>query len=1172
MTAVTAWLGEHGLSQYAAVFADQAVDMAVLPDLNDLDLQKLGVPLGHRKRMLRAIAALRTAPADQPARCAAAFQRSEAERRQLTVLFCDLVGSTALAAKLDPEDLSGVIRKFQHTCASVIASFDGNLAKFMGDGILAYFGYPRAHEDDAGRAVRAGLDLVAKVGQLLLPCGEPLQVRVGIATGLVIVGEKIGEGASQEQAAIGETPNLAARLQSVASPNAVVIGASTRRLLGNMFACEDLGTHSLKGMPDSVQAWRVTGERVVECRFDATHAGRLTNFVGREQEVQQLMGLWARVRGGEGQVALLCGEAGIGKSRTSMTLQNRIARQSHAVIRNQCSPYHHNSPLYPLIRQLEHAAGFRPTDAPEIKVTKLEALLAQAGEGTLADMGLFLSLLSLPHSPRYPELQLTPQRQKELTIEALARQLVGLARSRPVLCIIEDVHWADPTTLELITRGIELIKDAPVLMVVTFRPEFAPPWLDLPHVTMLQLGRLDREQAGTMVFDVSGGKMLPDEIFEQILSKTDGVPLFVEELTKTVLELGLLYDTGDRYVIAGTPPALSIPATLHDSLMARLDRLARVKEIAQIGSAIGREFSYRLLAAVASEPESQVEEALSQLISAALISARGEPPDCIYTFKHALVQDAAYGSLLRARRQQLHGRIADVLKEQFPRTVATQPELMAHHLAQAGRTDQAIEYLRIAGQHAIQRSANAEAIGHLKRALDLLQSLPARPENSRVALGLEVMLGQAMIAGRGYAARETREVLLRAKTHINPSTDPAQIFSVLYGIFACYYVGGELEMQRAAAAEFLAEAERIGDRGAICLSHRTLGTTYVQLGEFAAGRRHLERARELYDPERHADLRYQYGQDIGAAAACYLCWALWHLGYVDQAAKLSAEAMEHADAVSHPHTLVYTICHARGMLDIFRRQPEETRSYARLVVSLCAEHGFPFWGAGGRILDGWASISRGRVYEGLMELRQGLTAWRHHTGARLWLPIFLALQAEGYAKAGESDKALRLIDEALTVSDETGERWALAEVLRMKAALLLAVAGADAGEIEALLMQSLETARRQGARCWELRSACDLARLWHDHGRSADALSLVSSSYKQFSEGFDTAELQDARTLMDSLRQAIRSKESWRSEQRCIVAANMAGSTVVDFDGAVAGGTGWARRLSFSEAARRTSR
>jgi class 3 adenylate cyclase/predicted ATPase len=1117
MNVVTTWLGELGLSQYATVFAENAIDISVLPDLTEADLEKMGVLLGHRKRMLRAIAVLRATPAVEAPPTAATQPHSEAERRQLTVLFCDLVDSTGLAAKLDPEDLSGVILKFQHTCASVISMLDGNIAKFMGDGILAYFGYPQAHEDDAERAVRAGLDLVAKIGQLLLPTGEPLQVRIGIATGLVIVGETIGEGASREQAAIGETPNLAARLQSIASPNTVVVAASTRRLLGGIFACEDLGAHNLKGLSERIRAWRVTGERAVESRFDARHSGRLTQFVGRRQEIQRLMDLWTRARNGDGQVALLCGEAGIGKSRTTKMLQDRIGRQPHITIQYQCSPYHSNSPFYPIVCQLEHAAGFDPGDTAEAKIEKLEGLLSQAGEETLADVSLFVSLLSLPKSERFPELNLTPQRQKDLTIDALVRQLLGLTRSRPVLCIFEDVHWIDPTTLELLTRGIESTRNAPILFVITFRPEFSPPWQDQPHVTTLQLNRLGREQAGAMIFDVTGGKVLPDEIFEQILSKTDGVPLFVEELTKTVLELREIQEAGDRYVVVGGLPALAIPATLHDSLMARLDRLAQIKDIAQIGAAIGREFSYRLLAAIAPLPDAELQEALAQLTAAELIFAHGEPPDCVYSFKHALVQDSAYESLLRTKRQQLHSRIADVLKEQFPATVETQPELMAHHLAQAGLIQPAIDYLRIAGQRAIERSANAEAIGHLKRALELLQTLPAGPERTREALGLEVMLGQAMIAGRGYAAPETKDVLLTAKTHIDETTDPAQTFSVLYGIWACYYVGGEVAMQRAAAADFLAEAERVGDTGALCLSHRTLGTTYVTMGEFAAGREHLERARALYDPERHAGLRYQYGQDIGATADSYLCWALWHLGYVDQASEVAAEAMKRADAVSHPFTLVYTICHARGMMDIFRRQPANTRSYARLVISLCIEHGFPFWGAGGRILDGWAATCQGRVDEGLKELRAGLGGWRQ-TGARLWLPIFLALQAEAYAKAGYSDKALDVVDEALTISDETGERWAIAEVLRIKARLLLAVGGADANKIETVLGKSLQIARQQGAVCWELRTACDLARLLHSQGRSVEAIDLLQSSYAQFSEGFETADLRDARALMATLQ------------------------------------------------------
>jgi predicted ATPase len=726
-------------------------------------------------------------------------------------------------------------------------------------------------------------------------------------------------------------------------------------------------------------------------------------------------------------------------------------------------------------------------------------------------------LLSIPTGGRYPALDLTPPQQKDLTIGALIRQLLGLARTQPVLFVVEDVHWIDPTTLDLINRSIEAVDTGPVHFVITFRPEFFPPWLDQSHVTMLRLDRLARDHARAMIVNVTGGKELPAEVYEQIISKTDGVPLFVEELTKAVLESGLLQDAGDRYVTVGPLPPPAIPTTLHDSLMARLDRLGPIKEIAQVSAALGREFSYRLLAAVAPISGAPLQAALRQLTAAELIYGRGEPPDSTYIFKHALVQDAAYASLLRGKRQELHSRIAAVLKEHFADTVETQPELMAHHLVQAGLTELAVDYLRKAGLRAIERSANAEAIGHLERALGLVQSLAETREHTQVALGLEVMLGQAMIAGRGYAAPETKEILLRAKALIDDSTEPSQRFGVLYGLWACYYVGGEVTMQQQAAAEFLAEAERHGDTGALCLAHRARGTTYVTMGEFAAGRRHLERARALYDPELHPRFRYQYGQDIGATVLCYLCWALWHLGYVDQASAVATEAVNRAESLSHPFTLAYTLSHARGMMDVFRRRPEDTRSYAGLVVSICTELGFPFWAAFGRILDGWAATCLGEPDEGIEVLHRGLAAWRE-TGSRLWLPIFLALEAEAHAKADRSDAALQLIEEALATAEETGERWAVAEVLRIKAGVLLATGRATADHIETLLTNSLAIARRQEARSWELRTACDLARLWQRQERGKEALNLLRSTYDQFTEGFDTADLKDAKALMESLQ------------------------------------------------------
>jgi predicted ATPase/class 3 adenylate cyclase len=1118
MSAISAWLDGLGLGNYTTIFVENAIDLDVLPDLTEADLKRLGVALGHRKRILRAIADLSSgsSPPESASLVDVATPESETERRHPTVLFCDIVGSTALAIQLDPEDLSGVIRRFQATCATIITHNGGHVARFVGDGILAYFGYPQAHEDDPEAAVRAGLELVAKVSQLLLPSNEPLQVRVGIATGLVIARPTIGEGLAQEQTVFGETLNLAARLQNLAPPNSVVVAKSTRDLLGEGFVCVQLGLCEIEGVSEPVAVSKITGERAVESRFDAKRSTKLTQFVGRQHELQQLLESWTQAKEGEGQVVLLCGEPGIGKSRIAIALFDLITGDSHTTIRIQCSSQHTRSPFYPVIRHLSRAARFEREDESEVKLEKLEAMLCRVGQASLANAALFAALLSIRIADRYPAVDLTPQRRKDLTIAALIRYLRDLAGRQPVLFVWEDVHWIDPTSIELLNQTVKAIRALPVLFLITFRPEFFPPWLDEPNVQMLRLERLGRAQVEAMIADITSGKQLPAEVFEQIIHKTDGVPLFVEELTKTVLESGLLKEAGNQYVTQDSLPVLAVPATLHDSLMARLDRLAQIKEIAQIGAALGREFSYRLLAAVAPISGASLRTALTQFAGADLIFGRGDPPDATYVFKHALVQDAAYSSLTRSKRQQLHSRIANALKEQFFETVETQPELMAHHLEQAGLTAQAIDYLRRAGQLAIERSASAEAIGHLKHALGLLESLPADGQRMRVAFGLEAILAQALIAARGYAAAETKETLLRARALLDDSTEPSQKFAVLYGLWACYYVGGEGDMLQRAAAELLAEAERDGHTAALCLSHRLLGTTYISMAQFDAARQHLERARALYDPQHHPSFRYRYGQDIGATVLCYLSWALWHLGYVDQASRFATDAVKHAEALAHPFTLAYTIGHARGMMDVFRRRPDDTRSYAALIVSICNEHGFPFWAASGQVLEGWAATCQGDTNKGLELLRAGLAAWRE-TGARLWLPIYLALEAEALSKAGDSDAALQTIEQAIATSKETGEQWAAAEVVRMKARLLAARGAAD-GEIEMLLLESIEIARHQQARCWELRAACDLARLWQRQGRDIEALNLLRSIYDQFTEGFDTPDLLDAKAIMDGIK------------------------------------------------------
>jgi class 3 adenylate cyclase/predicted ATPase/DNA-binding response OmpR family regulator len=1038
----------------------------------------------------------------------------EPQRRQVTVLSCGLVGS---ALAVDPEDIGSTVRRFQDACSAVIMNWGGAVNNSVGDEILALFGYPNGAEDDAERAVYASLDLVENVGGLL---SQPLQVRLGVATGVVLIGEN--------QAVIGEAIIMASRLRSISPPNSVIVTADTHKLLGSMFVCDNFELREFEGFSEPATTYRVTGKRAIESRFLARRTRELTQFAGRQAELQQMSTLWQRAKNGKGQVALVCGEAGIGKSRVCEEWLDCITNEPHVLIRYQCCPHHTSSPFYPVIRQLENAARFEREDPPDVKLRKLEAMLSRAGAATRADIPLYASLLSIPTDGFYSSPDLTPQRQWDLTIATLLRQVLGLPQ--PAVIVLEDAHWIDSSTLELLSRFIASIKAARIFVLVSFRPEFFPQWLDESHVTILRLNRLPREQSEAIIFDVAGQKELPHELHEQIIRKADGIPLFAEEITKTVLESGLLQDTGKRYVIVGAVPSLAIPTTLQGSLIARLDRLGPVREIAQIGAAIGREFPYRLLAAVAPVSGPSLQTALAQLAACELIFAHGEPPDSTYIFRHALVQDAAYATMVRSKRQQLHSRIADALMEGFPETVETQPQLMAHHFGQAGLTERAVECWRKAGRRAIERSANAEAIRHLTSALESLQLLPENPERKRAALELEVMLGQAMIADHGYAVPETRQTLLRAEKLIDDLTDPSQKFAILYGIWASHYVGGEVVKQRDAAAEFLAEAERHKDTAALCIAHRAVGTTCLTTGDFAAGLHHLKRARTLYDSQHHACYRYQYGQDIGVAALCYLSWALWHLGYVDQASTVAAEAMKSAEALSHPHTLVYTICHACAFMDLFNRRYEDTQSYADRIISICTENGFSHWINCGRIFEGLAKISRGDVDQGSELLRAGVVAWQKR-GARLWLPIFLTLDAEAYAEAGRGDAALQAIEKALSISKTTGERWALAELLRVKARLLLATGRAEADEIETVLVNSLEIARRQRARCWELRASCDLARLWQSQGegRRRKALKLLQSVYGQFTEGFDTADLLDAKALIRSLRQNIGRRQRERT-------------------------------------------
>jgi class 3 adenylate cyclase/DNA-binding response OmpR family regulator/predicted ATPase len=1031
----------------------------------------------------------------------------EPERRQITALCCNLVGATELALSFDPEDLSRITRSFHDAAAAAVTRLGGTIAYVTPDQILAIFGYPEAHEDDAERAVNAGLDALSNVREIISPRGEPLQSRVGIATGVAL---------ASPTEIVGGPSTIATAVGAVASPNTVLVTANTHRRLSSAFACDKLEQRPLAGVDAPVTACRVTARRAVKSRFKATRSKNVVQMVGRELELRELIALWQRANSGDGQVALVSGEPGIGKSHLCEFLLEQLAGQGTLTLRYQCSPHHANSPFYPIIAYIEHAMGFEPSDAAEIKLRKLKRSLSQVGKVTPEDVYLYGRLLSVPAPEPTSLRSLTPRRLKDLTIAAITRYLLNIAYKQPLVIVFADAHWMDSSTSELLDRVISSLRAVRILLLVESRPEFAPDWLGESHVTALPIGRLGPEQSLALIRQETGGKKLPQEIEDQIIDRTDGVPLFIEELTKAILESGSIDEDANEYGANDSLEALVVPTSLLDSLTARLDRIGTAREVAQIGAVIGREFSGALLAAVASESASSLHASLVQLTDSGLVSAAGSFPDETYTFKHALVRDAAYETLPRAKRQSLHRRIADALENSFRFTTETQPELLAHHLLQAGLVSRAVDYLQQAGRRALERSANAEAIAHLTRALELLRSSDDA-QHKPTQFRLDALLSQAMIARYGYAAQKTRDVLLHASSLIEESTELSQKFAVLYGLWASDYVGGDAVKHRSSAAEFFTAAERTGDPATMCVGHRIVGTTELTMGDFPNALRHLRQAKALYDSTSHTGYQHQYGQDIGASTLSYLSWALWHAGYFEQASRAANDAIKLAETLPHPHTLVYTICHTRGFMDLFQRRFHGMRDYAGMVASVCTDHGLLHWANCGTIFNAWGTVCEGEVDRGVHLLNDGLVAWQKG-GARLWMPMFLMLQAQAYAKADRPEASLRSIDQAIAACESSGETWAMAEVLRSKAALLSQAGVPKRGEVEAILLASVGLACRQGAHAWRLRASCDLSRLWQRQGRHKEAYKLLQSAYDQFTEGFDTPDLLDARKLLLKLR------------------------------------------------------
>jgi class 3 adenylate cyclase/predicted ATPase len=1118
------WLRGLGLEQYETAFRENAIDEKVLPSLTPEDVKDLGIKaVGHRRLLLDAIARLRSGatPDPQPADTVGVMEatpKDTAERRQVTVLFSDLVGSTALSSRMDPEDLREVITGYQKCVTETVRRFDGFVAKYMGDGVLVYFGYPHAHEDDPERAVRSGLELIKTLSAT--EARAPLQTRVGIATGLVVVGDLIGSGEAQERGIVGETPNLAARLQAIAEPNMVVIAETTRRLLGNLFEMVDLGARDLKGIIGPVRAWAAVRSSPVAGRFDALHATGLTALVGREEESELLLRRWSRAKTGEGQVVLISGEAGIGKSRLTAMLLERLAGESHTRLRYFCSPQHTDSAFYPIFGQMERAAGLAHDDAVAARLDKLDMLLEQSSTSK-EDASLFAEMLLLENDGRYPVLELTSQQRRQRTLEALISQLEALSRKNPVLMVYEDAQWSDPTSLEALGRVVDRIVSLRVLLIVTFRPEFDPPWIGRPHVTAATINRLAHREAGALIDRVAGNKYLPASIRQDIIERTDGVPLFVEEMTKAVLEADS-EGTAQHMVAAAPSPAHAVPASLHASLMARLDRLGPAKDVAQIGAVIGREFPHALLAAVARKPEAELASALERIVAAGLLFRQGVPPHATYLFNHALVQDAAYGTLLREPRRALHAGVAEALGSQFPDIAESRPELVARHCTEAGLVEEAAGLWGKAGVRSLERSALVEATEQLTRALAQIASLPGTPALRREQIKLQAAIITPLLHVKGYASPETKAAAERARLLIEqagalgePLEDPLLLFSVLYGLWTASYVASDGDVMRELAVAFLAAAEKHGSTAPLMTAHRIMGITCSYAGDIIQGRAHFDRTMALYDPDEHRTLATRFGVDARVSILSYRSWVLWFLGYPEAAHADADQAISEARKIGQAATLLYALGHV-PFTYLQCGNDAKAKAVVDEVVALADEKGTAFWKAYGMMNRGWLLATAGQSSEAARMITSGIVAFRA-TGAGAWVPLYLASLAAAHADLGQFDEAARCITEAMAAVETTKERWCEAEVHRIAGHIALMSPGANAADAEPHFERALAVARAQRAKSWELRAAMSMARLWRTQGKRREAHDLLAPVYGWFTEGLHTADLERARMLLDEL-------------------------------------------------------
>jgi class 3 adenylate cyclase/predicted ATPase len=1116
------WLRSLGLERYEAAFRENEIDDTVLPNLTAEDLKDLGVGIvGHRRKLLDAIAALRansnaaasplsTPPPTPPP--ATPTQEAAGERRHVTVMFCDLVGSTSISAQLDAEDWRDLVGAYLDTASAAVTEMGGHVAKKLGDGLMALFGHPTAQENDAERAVRAALSIQRELAEVNRKnAGKPaLSARIGIETGPVVV-----DAAAE---IYGDAPNTAARVQALAEPGTVVVTARVQRQVAGLFVAEERGSHELKGVAEPVTLYRV-----VRVNGGGRRAGQrhLTPLVGRDEEIAMLMRRWERARLGDGQLVLIVGEPGLGKSRLIEEFHARLREVPHTWVEWSCSQLLQNTPFHPVTEWGRQRFGGSDVLA-EQRLADLENTLTLIKLDPAENVPSLAPLLDIP-LPKERMLAIAPEELRRRQFAALTGWTIASARVQPVVLVFEDLHWADPTTLDLLRGLAERAALAPLFIVATARPEFRPPWSIRSHHGTISLAPLDRSQVRDMVAELSARHALPKEVVENVAARTGGVPLFVEEVTRLLLERG-----GEQGGIH------AIPSTLQQSLMARLDRLGAAREVAQIASVIGRGFSYSLLRDVAGVEEGALRAALEKLAEADIVLVQGLPPDSDYRFKHALIQDAAYENLLKSRRQALHRRVAETLRDRFADTAAAEPEVLAHHFTQAGMTDAAIEWWGKAGDQALRRSAFQEAIAHLGKAIEMADnSAGAAPQTATPAdarVKLQTNFGAALIAARGDASPETTAAFARARELAAAVADPMERLSANYGLWVGSLSRGEVGPLRAIAEAVLRDIEGKPASLEVAVAHRLAGTTEWYLGNFELARAHVGQALAMFDPVRDRDQSYRFGRDVGVSAMVFSALALWPLGETDEARRIGEEMLARAVASGHMLTTVYG--HFQyALLHVARRDATATLPLAEAVVKLAREHGMPLYTAYGEFLHPRARWYLGERQGGLAAMRGGIAAC-HQMGNHLYMTLFETALAEAEAQAGEIEAALATVDHAVALTERTGQRWCEADTHRVRGEILLRRDLTNPAPAEKAFLTAVSVAQRQKARSLELRAALSLAKLYQSTNRPANAHAVLAPALEGFSPTPEFPEIEEARALLAALAETDEVKNAASARQR----------------------------------------